>query len=90
MKKLISILLIVTMLTVCLASCELKDKISGIFGKEEEETTTAAPEEEETTTAAPEEEETTTKTPWKPGGTSNDDKQPIELPSVGITPTIGQ
>ena len=63
MKKLLSILLIVTMLALCLTSCELKDKISGLFGGEEEETTTAAPEEEETTTAAPEEEETTTKKP---------------------------
>ena len=94
MKKLISILLIVTMLTVCLSSCELKEKITGLFGKEEE-TTTAAPEEtttkapEETTTQPPQEEESTTPEPWSPPG-DKDDKQPIELPSVGVRPTIGE
>ena len=96
MKKLISILLIVTMLTVCLSSCELKEKITGLFGKEEE-TTTAAPEEtttkapeETTTTQPPQEDESTTPEPWRPGGSDKDDKQPIELPSVGVRPTIGE
>ena len=103
MKKLISILLIVTMLTLSLCSCELKDKItdtvSGWFGNKEEETTTAVPQEEETTTkpqeeettTKPQEEETTTKpAPWAPGASANDDKKPIELPGIGIKPTVGQ
>ena len=101
MKKLISILLIVTMLTLCLCSCELKDKItdtvSGWFGNKEEETTTAPEEEtttkpqEEETTTKPQEEETTTKpAPWAPGASDADDKKPIELPGLGVTPTVGQ
>ena len=107
MKKLISILLIVTMLALSLCSCELIDKI---FGTEEEttteaeETTTKKPEDdeeeeetttqkkpvEEETTTKPQEEETTTKAPWKPGSDDKDDKKPIELPGVGVKPTIGQ
>ena len=87
MKKLISILLIVAMLMLGLCSCDLKDKISGLFGKEEE--TTTAPEEE--TTTQPQEEETTTEPgPWKPAIQDKDDKQPIELPGSSFIPTIGQ
>ena len=69
MKKLIAFLLVLTLMTVSLAACD----VLNIFSKEQEtsaeETTTKAPEvttkaPEETTTKAPE--ETTTKKPWVP------------------------
>ena len=59
MKKLIAFLLVLALMTVMLASCDLINKV---FGGGEDTTTTAA---DGTTTQAPE--ETTTKKPWVPG-----------------------
>ena len=70
MKKLIAFLLVLTMMTVSLAACDLFN----IFSRGEKETTTEAPTEASTTTKAAEEEtttkapveETTTKKPYIP------------------------
>ena len=93
MKKLISLLLIVAMLTICLCSCDINSVLEKLPWNDSEQTqddTTTTPDstDEDTTTTVPEETTTTTGGAWSPNA-GKDDKKPIELPGIGVKPTIG-